>query len=80
MNQQFMWKGLPIKDIYAWARERGEEMVVYQLTMIETNPKGGDPIITTRDGVMPDYFWNNLHIPQLPGCKYFYKSIRKYRP
>ena len=55
----YTWRGEPIQDIYAWAKERGESMVRYHG---ERHIPGfnGQMILETDDGEMPESFWNGF--------------------
>jgi len=60
MFEQFNWRGEPIADIWAWARERGEQMVKYHAERKVPNGYTGQIDTETLDGAMPAVFFDNL--------------------
>ena len=65
--QVFNWKGKPIKDIHAWASERGERMVKYEAR--RQTPYGPE----FEQGEMPESFWSSL----LWNAGWSYKEIKE---
>jgi hypothetical protein len=57
MFQTYAWRGKPIPDIRAWARERGEQMVVVE--HYRKDPWTAPPyyLETREEEEMPDSFW-----------------------
>ena len=62
MMQRFSWRGVPIHDIRAWAKERGEQMVRYHAERKVPNPYTGQIDTETQDGEMPESFWGGLRM------------------
>jgi hypothetical protein len=61
---RWMWRGKPIHDIRAWARERNEQMVQYieyQRQLVPYGPPGGQFVTEETPGEMPESFWNGMH-------------------
>ena len=59
----FSWRGAPIHDPEAWARERGEQIVAYTRSReVAVFGSFGAKLVTeTETGEMPESFWNCLH-------------------
>lgn len=55
-REYFYWRGEPILDIEAWARERGEQIVHYRHTRRTVY---GHEI---NEGDMPESYWTHLLI------------------
>lgn len=71
MYNQFTWRGTPILDIHAWARERGEVMIRYRATSVQPavcwNEEGSaTPSLNmeVEDGEMPRSFWDGFLWPE----------------
>jgi hypothetical protein len=59
----FQWRGEPIRDIRAWARERGEQMVRYHAERNVVSPWVPWEVVKEEcDGEMPESFWNTIAI------------------
>lgn len=57
----FTWRGVPIRDIRAWAAERGERMVPYRAWRLDPG-FCGQMILHEEFGEMPQHFWDHLAI------------------
>jgi hypothetical protein len=58
----FAWRDEPIDDIRAWARGRGEQMVLYDEHRegVVFTKRGPKIVVETSAGAMPESFWNGL--------------------
>lgn len=59
-HQRFAWRGEPIRDIRAWAADRGERMVRYHGERMVPCLMTGGLVKETDDGEMPESFWNGF--------------------
>ncbi len=58
----FSWKGVPIRNIRFWAKERGEKMVSYRAHRKRPNFLGAAMVTEEYFGEMPELFFNNLRM------------------
>lgn len=59
--ETFTWRGEPIADIHAWAKDRGERMVKYHAERHVVSPWVPWEMITEEyDSEMPESFWSGL--------------------
>lgn len=74
----YLWQGVPIQDIKAWARERGEQMVVVNWHHKEPNPYGNNYIEWDEEIECPETFFDAMRFNTLStGVP---SVIRKYAP
>jgi hypothetical protein len=59
---QYTYKGEPIIDIFAWAKERGEKMLRVKMERTIPNLRTGKLEIERQDLVMPESFWATMRI------------------
>jgi hypothetical protein len=58
--QSYSWRGVPIPDINAWAKDRGEKMV--RIKVVERNPYifSGNIEELEYQISMPESFWDSF--------------------
>lgn len=77
----FTWRGEPIQDIHAWARERGEQMVVVEHYVKEPWMSPPYFIETHEEQEMPESFWNGHLAGQARGGTLeMWTEKRRYQP
>ena len=72
----FLWRGVMIPDIDAWAKARHEQMIRYRATREVPNVCFTRMITGTEEGEMPESFWNSL----LMKDGWFYYEIGRRTP
>ena len=72
----FRWRDVPIPDIHAWARTRGEQMVRYHATRKRPNPFAARMETEEMVGEMPESFWNSLLMSE----GWHYRETGRYDP
>lgn len=76
----FYYKGKPIENIEAWAKERGCKMVKYICEIHEVNPFSGRVEVREEEGEMPEAMWNIQRISTEPGRHEIYREISRREP
>lgn len=66
----FLWRGKPITDVYAWAKRRGEKMVRYDVW----EPWFDGKKVYSHTEECPESFWNNMRFSQ------DYRNVRRFDP
>lgn len=69
--QNFLWRGEPILDIHEWARQRGEQMVKYDVWVTWF---GSPERVYSHTEECPESFFGNMRFSE------DYRNIRKYTP
>ena len=56
----YSWRGEPIADIKAWAKDRGEQMVRYRAERRVPNLFSGRMATEVEESIMPESFYDNM--------------------